>query len=134
MMIINDDNEILIFQYPPRPYGHVEMPKHTEKERRAVVVKVYSSRVYTSFSIHSHMQLIIRYLDKEEIESSFSLSRLRRRSIDRADTSMRENLKRHKYQQTARTLVSCTRNQVRKWVDDDDQKFMLMKSVNEVCL
>ena len=45
-----------------------------------------------------------------------------------------ETKKRMKNQLLARSLHSCQRSQVRKWVDEDDQKFMLMKCVNEVGL
>ena len=40
--------------------------------------------------------------------------------------------KRWKNQLLARSLHSCPRSQVRKWVDEDDQKFLLMKCVNDV--
>lgn len=80
--------------------------------------------------------MIIRYLDKEEVESRHSL-RASRHSIDLSDTihmatSEREVKKRCKYQLLARSLHSCARSQVRKWVDEDDQKFLLMKCVNDV--
>ena len=47
-------------------------------------------------------------------------------------TTEREVKKRWKNQLLARSLHSCPRSQVRKWVDEDDQKFLLMKCVNDV--
>lgn len=46
--------------------------------------------------------------------------------------SERDVKKRWKNQLLARSLHSCPRSQVRKWVDEDDQKFLLMKCVNDV--
>ena len=47
-------------------------------------------------------------------------------------TTEREVMKRWKNHMLARSLHSCPRSQVRKWVDEDDQKFLLMKCVNDV--
>lgn len=47
-------------------------------------------------------------------------------------TNERDIKKRYKSQLLARSLHACRRSQVRKWVDEDDQKFLLMKCVNEV--
>ena len=47
-------------------------------------------------------------------------------------TTERVVKKRWKNQLLARSLHSCPRSQVRKWVDEDDQKFLLMKCVNDV--
>lgn len=60
--------------------------------------------------------------------------RLSRRSVDLTETQglERESKKRMKNQLLARSLHSCQRSQVRKWVDEDDQKFILMKCVNDV--
>ena len=78
--------------------------------------------------------MIIRYLDKEETDDRSLSIRLSRRSVDltEAQGSDRESKKRAKNQALARSLHSCQRSQVRKWVDEDDQKFILMKCVNDV--
>ncbi len=47
-------------------------------------------------------------------------------------TNERDIKKRYKNQLLARSLHACHRSQVRKWVDEDDQKFLLVKCVNEV--
>lgn len=77
--------------------------------------------------------MILRYLDKDESEDRQLSMRLSRCSVDMGDPAM-EMKKRMKNQLLARSFHSCQRNQVRKWVDEDDQKFMLMKCVNEVGL
>ena len=45
-------------------------------------------------------------------------------------TNERDIKKRYKSQLLARSLHACRRSQVRKWVDEDDQKFLLMKDVD----
>ena len=60
-----------------------------------------------------------------------------RHSMDSGDSlypppSDRDNKKRAKCQALARSLHACQRSQVHKWVDEDDQKFLLMKCVNDV--
>lgn len=111
-----------------------DSPKHKEKERRAVVVKVIGNRV--RYESKSESQLIIRYLDKEESDDRSLSIRLSRRSVDLTESQGpdRESKKRAKNQALARSLHSCQRSQVRKWVDEDDQKFILMKCVNDACV
>ena len=87
-------------------------------------------------SISHKIQLIVRYLDKEESEDR-PVSLRSRYSVDLSDSLMnstneRDIKKRYKSQLLARSLHACRRSQVRKWVDEDDQKFLLMKCVNEV--
>ena len=77
--------------------------------------------------------MILRYLDKDDSEDRQLSMRLSRCSMDMGDPAM-ETKKPMKNQLLARSLHSCQRSQVRKWVDEDDQKFMLMKCVNEVGL
>lgn len=80
--------------------------------------------------------MIVRFLDKEESDDR-SHSLRSRYSVDLSDslvnaTNKPDIKKRYKNQLLARSLHSCQRSQVRKWVDEDDQKFLLMKCVNEV--
>lgn len=80
--------------------------------------------------------MIVRYLDKEESDDR-SHSLRSRYSVDLSDslvnTTNKPDIKKHcKSQLLARSLHACQRSQVRKWVDEDDQKFLLMKCVNEV--
>ena len=79
-------------------------------------------------------QLIIRYLDKDDTDDRSLSIRLSRRSIDLTESPVpdRESKKRAKNQALARSLHSCPRSLVRKWVDEEDQKFILMKCVNDV--
>ena len=82
--------------------------------------------------------MLVRYLEKEEEDRSLH-KRLSRRSVDfqespHASLSEQDVKKRCKNQVLARSLHVCQRSQIQKWVDEEDQKFLLMKCVNDVCL